>query len=101
MSTRSSHARNHRRSSLLPIIGVLTVGIVALVAAVFVLRSGTAQTVSSDPGAPGRLAAESTTINLGRVPFDQRAEARFVLGNTGGETVQLVGAPRVRMLEGC
>lgn len=86
---------------LLLLIGALTVGTVGLVAFALVFTGGAEQTVSSDSGAPGRLAAESTTIDLGRVPLDRRAEARFVLGNTGGETVQLVGAPRVRMLEGC
>jgi hypothetical protein len=40
-------------------------------------------------------------VDLGRVPFDKLAEARFDLANTGGDTVRLIGAPRVRMLEGC
>jgi hypothetical protein len=85
----------------LPIIGALTVGIAGLVAAVVVMQPGTARSVALDPEASGRLIAADTTINLGRVPFDQRTDAEFVLSNTGGEAVQVVGAPRVRMLEGC
>jgi hypothetical protein len=57
--------------------------------------------VATEPGAPGRLVAAQPTIDLGRVPFDVLADARFELTNTGGDTVRLVGAPRVRMLEGC
>ena len=58
-------------------------------------------TVATEPGAPGRLVASQTTVDLGRVPFDKQVEARFDLANTGSETVRLVGAPQVRMLEGC
>jgi hypothetical protein len=57
--------------------------------------------VTTDSAAPGRLVAEQPTVDLGRVPFDRMTEARFELDNTGGDIVRLVGAPKVRMLEGC
>jgi hypothetical protein len=57
--------------------------------------------VVADPSAPGRLVAARPTVDLGRVPFDRMTEARFELDNTGGDVVRLVGAPKVRMLEGC
>ena len=105
MSKRSASASSHRRSILSLIIGALVVGIVALIVAVVQSSDGSTDgptgTVASDPQAPGRLVAQAATIDLGRVPFEQRTEARFILANTGGNTVQLVGAPRVRMLEGC
>jgi hypothetical protein len=59
------------------------------------------QSGAGQPGAAGRLVVTQPTVDLGRVPFDRPAEARFDLTNTGGGTVRLVGAPRVRMLEGC
>lgn len=81
---------------------VLVVGLALALGGVVLLRSdGAPRSVPSESGAPGRLVASQATIDLGRVPFDKLAEARFELGNTGGETVRLVGAPRVRMLEGC
>jgi hypothetical protein len=72
------------------------------VGVVGVLSSGRAgRPIATQPGSPGRLVASQPTVDLGRVPFDVLAEARFELTNTGGDTVRLVGAPRVRMLEGC
>ena len=77
-------------------IVLATIGAVAVLA----FGRGTAS-VATEPGAPGRLVASQTTVDLGRVPFDKQVEARFELANTGGETIRLVGAPQVRMLEGC
>jgi hypothetical protein len=81
-------------------------GLVAAFAAIgalafLLLADSSAPSVPSEAGAPGRLVTSQSTIDLGQVPFDKLAEARFELGNTGGGTVRLVGAPRVRMLEGC
>jgi hypothetical protein len=86
---------------LLPLaVGFLVVAIAAIGAALL-LSGHTSREVSVEPAAPGRLATDRTTIDLGRVPFDKLAEARFDLANPGGDTVRLTGAPRVRMLEGC
>jgi hypothetical protein len=60
----------------------------------------TAQPATSS-GASGGLVARAASIDLGRVPFDVRAEARFELTNTGTRPVQLSGPPQVKMLEGC
>ncbi len=82
--------------------GLLAVGalLLALVAAL-VLVGGSAKKADIDPSAPPRLLARQATVDLGRVPFERLAEARFELVNTGGGIVRLVGAPTVRMLEGC
>lgn len=80
--------------------GALAVVALALAAAALWLP-GSSRVVEVEPGAPGRLVAEQTTVDLGRVPFDKLTEARFELANTGGGTVRLTGAPRVKMLEGC
>jgi hypothetical protein len=65
--------------------------------------SGPAPTAqpASGSGTSGGLVARAFSIDLGRVPFDVQAEARFELTNTSTRPVQLNGAPQVKMLEGC
>jgi hypothetical protein len=70
-------------------------------AAALILTQAPRRDVVTDASAPGRLVAEQPSVDLGRVPFDRMTEARFELDNTGGDMVRLVGAPKVRMLEGC
>ena len=48
-----------------------------------------------------RQIAAQPVVDLGRVPFDSQVEAHFVLENTGGQPVRVVGAPTVKTLEGC
>lgn len=99
----SQRRRSTRRESVNPVpvlIGLAIVLATLGAAGVLLLGRGTPP-VATEPGAPGRLVASQATVDLGRVPFDKQVEARFELANTGGETVRLVGAPRVRMLEGC
>ena len=84
--------------------GALTVGIAALAALLTLVVGCSGPSTPPDSpnaGVPGRLVAQAATISLGSVPFDVRAEARFDLVNTGGDTVRLEGAPRVRTLQGC
>lgn len=95
--SRRSRAAPRRRLTLAGVAALLVLGIAA--ASLWLLAP--TDTIATDPAAPGRLVADQTTVDLGRVPLDKRAEARFELANTGGETVRLTGAPRVRMLEGC
>ena len=94
-----SRARRRSRAGAFILIGFCA----ALVAAVAALLWSQApvRIVATDAAAPGRLVAEQPTVDLGHVPFDQLKEARFELDNTGGDIVRLVGAPKVRMLEGC
>jgi hypothetical protein len=101
MSRRNARSRTGTRSQLLLLLaGLVVLGVVAFGGAVL-LAGDAPRTVAVDSNAPGRLVAEQTAVDLGRVPFDRQVEARFELANTGGDTVRLVGAPRVRMLEGC
>lgn len=99
-----SHTKRSSRRRL-PVSALVLAGLMILLTAVGVVgvlyfgREG--RPVATEPGAPGRLVAAQPTIDLGRVPFDKLVEARFELTNSGGDTVRLVGAPRVRMLEGC
>ena len=103
MARQSRRARSNARRRgpsraflLLGLIVVLGAGVVALLWAQTPSRE-----VGTDASAPGRLVAVQPTVDLGRVPFDRMTEGRFELDNTGGDMVRLVGAPKVRMLEGC
>ena len=94
-----SHTRRHTRSRAFLLLGFVT----ALAASVpaLVWTQAPSRDVATDASAPGRLVAVQLTVNLGMVPFDRMTEGRFELDNTGGDMVRLVGAPKVRMLEGC
>lgn len=94
-----SRARNRGRRRVLLLLG-LAVALAAGVAALFWAQTPNRE-VATDSSAPGRLVAEQPLVDLGRVPFDRMTEARFELDNAGGDVVRLVGAPKVRMLEGC
>jgi hypothetical protein len=65
------------------------------------IASVTPPTATSAPTLSGTLAATSAIVDLGNVPFDVQAEGRFDLVNSGTQPVRLVGAPQVKMLEGC
>lgn len=107
MLRKTSRSRSDRRKGLSTSIWALSIVVLALMGllALWTARGkpddAPSEPVAFDVSAPGRLVARETTVDLGRVPFDVKTEARFELANTGGEVVQLVGPPRVRMLEGC
>jgi hypothetical protein len=61
---------------------------------------GTSATKESASSA-GVLVPKATTVDLGNVPFDVPAQGQFELVNTGSQPVKLLGAPEVKMLEGC
>ena len=94
-----SRARRRGRGWVFLVLGLVVV--LAAGAAALVWTQTPSREVATDSSAPGRLVAEQLTVGLGRVPFDRMTEGRFDLDNTGGDIVRLVGAPKVRMLEGC
>lgn len=103
MSRPPRRTQRHRRrrgsgrlSLLLGLFAVIAAGV-----ALLYWTSAPRREIVTDASAPGRLVAEQRTVDLGHVPFDQMAEARFELDNTGGSMVRLAGPPKVRMLEGC
>jgi hypothetical protein len=54
------------------------------------------------PQASGpRLAVDRETIDFGPVKMDTPVTAAFKVRNTGNEPLQVLGEPRVRVLEGC
>ncbi len=84
---------------------LIAVGSAMLLAAVLTACSNAATVPATPPvsggASAGVLVAEAATVDLGKVPFDVQAEGRFDLVNSGSQPVKLVGAPQVKMLEGC
>lgn len=101
MSRSKRSTRRPVRRSIVPLFLLLAALVASAVIAVLALSGSAAQRATIDSSAPGRLVVSEPTIDLGRVQFDVLAEARFDLANTGADPVRLVGAPRVRLLEGC
>src|SRR5262249_49768541 len=94
------HGRHDHHLNLMPVLAGLMIVLTVVGVIAVLVNARQARTEPSAVGG-GRLVASEATVNLGRVPFDTLAEARFELSNSGAETVRLVGPPRVRMLEGC
>jgi hypothetical protein len=69
--------------------------------AVVLLACQANQTTSVSPVAGLGLVALPTEIDLGRVPFDQSADAHFIILNSGTTTVNLDQNVEVQTLEGC
>jgi hypothetical protein len=57
--------------------------------------------VSVSPVAGGGVVALPSRVDLGHVPFNQLAHARFALTNAGTTAVHLGKDVRVQTLEGC
>lgn len=49
----------------------------------------------------GELVFSPEVVDLGRVPLDVPAPARFEMRNVGGKTVRILGKPKIAALEGC
>ena len=98
MSRRSP--RKSSRGAMLGLIVLIGAAILA-VAGVAAWGLSTTATVGRTTVEAGQLIAAQPVVDLGRVPFDSQVEARFVLENTGGQPVRVVGAPTVKTLEGC
>jgi hypothetical protein len=57
--------------------------------------------VSPATAAGARVAVEPEAIDFGKVQVEQPLTARFVVRNEGDETLQILGQPQVRLVEGC
>ncbi len=77
--------------------------VTAALLATLVFAGCAAPTPAAAPaaGASGGLLARSSTVDLGRVPFDKMVEARYELTNTSARAIKLTAPPGVKMLEGC
>lgn len=82
------------------LLGLGALGL-ALLAAFLLWPRGESGAPPGSADLAGRLEARPALVDLGRVPFDRVAEARFELVNSGGQPVRLLEKPAVRVLEGC
>ena len=93
------------RHSFAPPFREIALGSAMLLALVLSACSSPASLPAAPATSSGRsagvLVAKSATVDLGNVPFDVQTEGRFDLVNSGSQPVKLVGAPQVKMLEGC
>jgi hypothetical protein len=81
-----------------PMIGVAVAFLVIVAVGAWVLFLPNA---AGPTGEPGQLTAAQPIVDLGQVPFDRQVQAQFMLENTGGQPVHVVGVPAVKTLEGC
>ncbi len=85
----------------------LFVGAAALVLIIFgvavLMRAGGETASPSNPqsaNAP-QLTVDRELIDFGEVPVEKVVKATFLLQNTGGETLNILNQPQVRVVEGC
>lgn len=85
----------------------LFVGAAALVLIIFgvvVLMRPEGETASpSSPQTAGvpQLTVDRELIDFGEVPVEKVVKVTFLLQNTGGETLNILNQPQVRVVEGC
>ena len=98
--SRQKRRKSPRRAMLGPIVLIGAAILAVAAVAAWAALSSTAM-VGRTTVEAGQLISAQPVVDLGRVPFDSQVEARFVLENTGGQPVRVVGAPTVKTLEGC
>jgi len=87
---------------LIPAVLVGLVVVVAAVIAVITVITGS-QRAPYEPevaGAP-RAEVDQTAIDHGAVRFEQQVESVYRVRNIGDQTLNILGEPRVELVEGC
>ncbi|MHB0869824.1 MAG: hypothetical protein ACYC66_10525 [Chloroflexota bacterium] len=75
------------------VLAALTLGLVALAFLGLSGRLGDSR--------EGELTFSPESVDLGRIPLDKLAVARFQMRNVGGKPVKIVATPGVKVVEGC
>lgn len=75
----------------LAVLGLIAIGVAGL---------WPAEAGEASGGAP-RLVVDRTEIDLGDLPFDQRATAVFTLTNAGNGVLNIMEEPLVDVVKGC
>jgi hypothetical protein len=91
----------HRRRGRLAAWAVLGVACIAALISACSASTSAPLVKTPTPASPGVLIPQGPVVNLGTVPINTQSEAEFDLVNTGGQPVNIVGLPRVKVLEGC
>jgi hypothetical protein len=74
--------------------------VVLIVGGVVMLSAQTAPASPAVAGVP-RLAVDRTTVDEGYVKFGTPVHETFRLSNVGNQPLQILGTPRVELVQGC
>jgi hypothetical protein len=74
--------------------------VVLIAGGVILLSAPTSPAPSSVAGAP-RLAIDRTAVDEGYVKFGTPVHETFRLSNVGNQPLQILGNPRVELVQGC
>ena len=95
--------RQAHRPAGKPVTLPIVIGLAALVliaAGIVVTTRGAGGSPPQAASAP-RLTVDRETIDFGKVPLDVPVKAVFVLSNTGGRPLNILGEPVIEVKQGC
>jgi hypothetical protein len=104
MSKKVSHKNGPAPLNQFPWLGVAAGGAVLLIVTGLALwGSGSSSNPAAAPPTKGqpKLVVDRTLVDEGKVKFDTPVHVSFKLSNQGAEPLQILGEPKVELIEGC
>jgi hypothetical protein len=103
ITPRKTVAAPSPRRALWPLLaGAAALVLILLGVAVLMRPEGETASPSSPQTADvPQLTVDRELIDFGEVPVEKIVKATFLLENTGGETLNFLNQPQVRVVEGC
>lgn len=97
--SRKARATTTRPWLLFATVAVFVV--LVIVSVVFVLSRGKPLIVTGDVNGQPNLVVDKKLVDFGNVRFEKPVTAVFNISNTGDKPLQILGEPRVELLQGC